>query len=275
METLQTKKNTLERLLAGKINLIAFSGGVDSTVIVAISAQVAKHTIAITCDSPTVPPGEIEEAKKLAVTLGVEHVVIAVNELDDPDFARNPIDRCYFCKRGIKKAIQLYKEKWLKKHQEFQPEDVLILEGTNSSDLGGHRPGYKVIKEGGIRAPLVETGFTKAELRELARNIELPNADKPSLACLSSRIQHGNPITAEKLYRVGQAEKFIKEKFGILVVRVRDHNGLARIEVGQEEIDKLLNVVKLKQVHEELKRLGFKYITLDAIGYRTGSMSSI
>ncbi|MFW9995493.1 MAG: ATP-dependent sacrificial sulfur transferase LarE [Candidatus Odinarchaeota archaeon] len=274
MSELQEKIAELESFLAGKINLVAFSGGVDSTVIVAVSAKVAKHTIAITCDSPTVPPGEVDEAKDLAASLGVEHVIVKVDELQDPDFKRNPLDRCYFCKRGLTKAIVEFKENWLKKHPQIRPEDVTILEGTNFTELGGHRPGFKAVKEGGAIAPLVVTGFTKKDIRDLARELRLPNADKPSLACLSSRIQHGTPITAEKLVRIGQAEKFIKREFGILIARVRDHDGLARIEIGKDEIGKLLDKDILKTIHDELKRLGFKYVTVDALGYRTGSMSA-
>jgi len=275
-QPLQDKITELKSQLAGKTNLIAFSGGIDSSVLVAVSSKVADHTVAITFDSLTLPSGEIEEAEEIAKNLGVEHRVLPVNELDNPSFTKNPLDRCYFCKKGIINELKMFRKEWLSNHPDTPPEKLLIIEGTNASDLapGKHRPGYRALQEEGITVPLVKANLTKNELREYARQIGLSNADKPSLACLSSRIQHGNDITAEKLVRVGQAEKFIKEEFGIRVLRVRDHDGLARIEIGKNEMDTLLHEEKMELIHDKLKQLGFKYVTLDAIGYRTGSMSS-
>lgn len=245
--------------------IVALSGGVDSSL-VAAAAKVAlgDRALAVTADSPTLPPGELDEAEKVADAIGITHEVIRINELGDPDFARNPTNRCYYCKKGLSAHLKaLAAERGVR----------AIVDGTNADDLKGHRPGAAALAEADVHSPLARLGFTKGEVRQLARWLGLPTHDKPATACLSSRIAYGQEITLERLSRVGEAEAFIKSLTGARQVRVRDHGEIARIEVAPEERKCFFDEGTMEKVAEKLKSLGFTYVALDLVGYRTGSMN--
>lgn len=248
--------------------VIAFSGGVDSSTLAAISHEVlAERAVAVTARSPTYTTEEVEEAKRIAEEIGIRHYVIETNELSNEDFVQNPEDRCYYCKRELLNSLQDFAKKLRFK---------AIFEGTNFSDLSGHRPGFKAIREReNVFSPWAETGFTKEEIRELAKKLGLSVHDKPALACLASRIPFGERITEERLSRVGRAEQIIKKISGVRQLRVRDHSGLARIEVDKGERSLLFDVETMDKINMELKLLGFKFVTMDLEGYRTGSMLEI
>jgi len=245
--------------------IIALSGGVDSSTLAAICHDVLKErAVAVTAKSPTYPSEEMNEAKRIAKEIGIKHYIVETDELSNEEFIRNPENRCYYCKKELLDCLQD-----LAQRLRFKA----IFEGTNFSDLSGHRPGFQAIKEReNVFSPWAENEFTKEEIRTLAQKLEISVHDKPSLACLASRIPFGEWVTAERLNRVGRAEQLIKKISGVRQLRVRDHNGLARIEVGRDERNLLFNVGIMDKVADELKQLGFKFVTLDLEGYRTGSM---
>ena len=268
MKTLDAKYEALKRFIEEKGKdgvVIAFSGGVDSTTLAAVSHSVLRdRAVAVTAQSPTYTPEELEEAKKAAKEIGIRLIVVETDELSDENFSRNPENRCYYCKKALLMRLR-------------QVADELgvkaVFEGTNFSDLTDHRPGFKAVKETeNVYSPWVEAEFTKEEIRVVAKKLGLSVQNKPPLACLASRIPYYERITAEKLNRIGKAEQIIRKIAGAKQLRVRDHNGLARIEVGRNERSILCNVEVLDKIASALKRLGFKYVTIDVEGYRTGSM---
>ncbi|MHA2366327.1 MAG: ATP-dependent sacrificial sulfur transferase LarE [Candidatus Hodarchaeales archaeon] len=264
--SLQQKIEELEIFFRNKIIVVAFSGGVDSTVVAELSHRFALRSVAVTADSPTMLPGEVNETIQIAKDRGWEHRVISINELDQENFRANPINRCYYCKTGL--SAELHKIA-----KEINAD--LIVEGTNVSEASEHRPGLQALKENEIKSPLLLHQIAKSEIRDLARFLGLPNADKPSLACLSSRFPYGTRITPEKLQRVGLAERYILDTYEIKTLRVRDHDGLARIEVAPDERAKLLSIEILDDLHKKLKDLGFSYVTIDCVGYRTGALNEV
>jgi uncharacterized protein len=241
--------------------VIAFSGGVDSSTLAAICHEIlGGKAVAVTAVSPVYPQEEVEEAKKIAKEIGIKHILLETNE----DFVRNPENRCYYCKRELLESL-----KSLAENLGFKA----VFEGTNYSDLNGHRPGFKAVKEmENVYSPWAENGFTKEEIRTIARRIGLSVSDKPPLACLASRIPFGEKITLEKLNRIGKAENIIRKITRARQLRVRDHNGLARIEVGRDERQIFFNTKIMDIIAKQLTELGFKYVTLDLEGYRSGSM---
>ncbi|MDP3103489.1 MAG: ATP-dependent sacrificial sulfur transferase LarE [Candidatus Methanoperedens sp.] len=244
--------------------LIAFSGGVDSSVLAALAYRaLGDKALAVTADAPTLAPGELEGAKRVAKEIGIRHMVIFYDELEEPEFAKNPVDRCYYCKKGLIRELKKIAQ---------QGGINTIIEGTNFSDLKLHRPGHRAVTEEDIYNPYIEFGVTKEEIREMARKLNLSVADKPSMACLSSRFPYGQAITREALKRVGEAEAYLR-KMGFEVVRVRDHGGIARIEIMPDEMQKLLEM--RDAVDSKLKELGFAYVTLDIMGFRSGSMDEV
>lgn len=268
MKSLSEKYEELKRYIEEKGKggvVIAFSGGVDSSTLAAVSHSVlGEKVVAVTAESPTYTPEELDEAKNVAKEIGIKLYVVETDELSNEDFSKNPENRCYYCKKELLKRL-----KKVANDLGFKA----VFEGTNFSDLTGHRPGFKVVKEmENVYSPWVDTRFTKEEIRAIARKIGLSVQNKPPLACLASRIPYNERITAEKLERIGKAEQIVKKITGVKQLRVRDHNGLARIEVGRDERKLFCNVEILDRILADLKRIGFKYVTLDLEGYRTGSM---
>ena len=245
--------------------VIAFSGGVDSSTLAAVSHRVlGEKAVAVTAESPTYTKEELAQAKSVAKEIGIKLYIVHTDELSNENFNRNPENRCYYCKKALLKCIR---------DVAGELEFGEVFEGTNFSDLAGHRPGFKAVQEmGNVHSPWVDTEFTKEEIRALAGKIGLSVWDKPPLACLASRIPYNERITVEKLDRIAKAEQTIRKLTGAKQLRVRDHNGLARIEVGKDERSLILSVEMMNRIAADLKELGFKYVTIDLEGYRTGSL---
>lgn len=263
--SLDEKKQSIQAALAERGSvLVAFSGGVDSSVLAALAFRaLGEKSIAVTADSHTLAPGELDCAKAVAKEIGILHKIISYDELAEPGFSKNPVDRCYHCKKGLIREL---------KKIAAEHDIKTIIEGTNISDLKMHRPGHRAVIEEGIYNPFVEFQVTKEEIREMAQMLGLSVANKPSMACLSSRFPYGQTITVDGLRRVGAAENFLHDR-GFKIVRVRDHAGIARIEITPGEMDRLLEM--REAVSAEFKRLGFSYVTLDLIGFRSGSMDEV
>jgi uncharacterized protein len=242
--------------------IVALSGGVDSAV-VAMAAKKAldKNAIAVTADYNTLSSEELTSAKRVAKEIEIEHRIIKYNELDNIEFVKNDQLRCYHCRTELAAYLS----------NEARRMDVgLIVDGTNTDDLIDFRPGIKALRENGIKSPLVELGINKQDVRNIAKSNNLSIYDKASNSCLASRIPHGMPVTLEKLKRIETAESLIKSIFKVKQVRVRDHQDIARIEVGKEEIKELFDMEKISEVDSKLKELGFKHIALDLSGYKNG-----
>jgi pyridinium-3,5-biscarboxylic acid mononucleotide sulfurtransferase len=247
--------------------LIAFSGGVDSTLVAKVAAiQLGDRALAVTADSPSMPRGELEDARRIASEVGVRHRVVETMELENPEYLANASNRCYFCKDELMEVLaEVQKEEGL----------AVILDGTNADDLEGHRPGFRAMKEHGSRSPLAELKITKMNVRKLAARLGLSVAEKPAMACLSSRIEYGQPITVESLTRVGEAEAYIKSLINVRELRVRVHGSVARIEVGRDERQLFFDEKLMDQIHTKLRELGFAYVALDLQGYRSGSLNFV
>ncbi len=242
--------------------VVAFSGGVDSSVVLAIAKQeLGDRILAVTAHSPVYAQRELAAAQKLAQQLGVAHEIIFTRELDDPRYVNNPPTRCFHCKQELFSKLSK-----LAQTRGF----AVVLDGTNASDMSDFRPGMRALREYNIRSPLLEVGLTKPEVREIARELGLPTAEKPAMACLASRFPYGSAITLEKLRQVERAEEFLFE-LGFSQVRVRHYDELARLEVPGDEMPKLL--AHRDAITTQLKKLGFRYVTLDLAGYRSGSMN--
>jgi uncharacterized protein len=246
---------------------VAFSGGIDSTV-VAQAAQLAlgERAVAVTADSASVPRAEVEEARELARRIGIRHVVVATEEFEDPDYVRNDGSRCYFCKSELYGRIET-----------LLPELAaeVICSGANLDDRGDYRPGLKAAAEHAVRHPLQEAGFTKADVRALARAWGLPTWDKPASPCLSSRLAPGVEVTRERTARIEAAEELL-HRLGLRECRVRLHEGeLARIEVHPDVIARLAEPEVREELVRRLRELGFQFVTLDLQGFRSGSLNAL
>ncbi|WP_160671956.1 ATP-dependent sacrificial sulfur transferase LarE [Clostridium sp. C8-1-8] len=245
---------------------VAFSGGVDSTFLVKVAYEVlGDKVIAVTATSSTYPERELKEAIKYAKDMGVKHLIISSEELDIEGFASNPKNRCYYCKKELFTKIK-----------EVAKENVVeyVFDGSNLDDNGDYRPGMQAAKELKVISPLKLAGLTKNDIRELSKELGLPTWDKPSFACLSSRFPYGHKITMPKLKMVDQAEQFLLD-MGIRQVRVRHHGEIARIEVSPEERKQFFDIEVMNKIGERFKEIGFTYVTLDMLGYRTGSMNEV
>lgn len=246
---------------------IGYSGGVDSTLLLKVAVDIlGKNAIAMIGRSETYPTREFEEAVRLADHIGARYVVVRTEETDVVKFKENPPDRCYFCKTEL-----------FGKLQEIAAREGIawIADGSITDDANDFRPGLRAKSEKNVRSPLAEAGFSKGDVRELSRHLDLPTWDKPSFACLSSRFPYGFGITRDNLTRVDQAEAYLHDE-GFRYLRVRFHDEkTARIEVGPEEISRLLDHELRDRIVSRLKEIGFTYVTLDLQGYRTGSMNEV
>jgi uncharacterized protein len=245
--------------------LVAFSGGVDSSLALAIAARALpkEKVLAVTSNNETYLPSELDLACEFAASLGVEHLLVNTRELDNRDYASNPANRCYFCKSTLYSDLRGIAE---------ERGYGCVVDGANADDEGDYRPGRKAAKELQVVSPLSKAGVGKAEVRELAKHLELPTWDKPALACLSSRFPYGHEITAEKLAQVARAEEYVRSR-GFRQVRVRHHEELARLEVGPEEMERAFAL--REEISAELKKAGFLYVTLDLSGYESGSLNAM
>lgn len=245
---------------------VAFSGGVDSTFLVRVAHEIlGDKLVAVTATSSTYPERELKEAIQYAKDMGVKHIIISSEELDIEGFASNPKNRCYYCK----------KELFTKINEVAKQNSVqYVFDGSNVDDNGDYRPGMQAARELEVISPLKEANLTKADIRELSKELGLPTWDKPSFACLSSRFPYGNKITLQKLKMVDEAEQYLLD-LGIRQVRVRHHGEIARIEVSPEERVQFFDVEVMDKIGEKFKKIGFTYVTLDMLGYRTGSMNEV
>ena len=242
--------------------VVAFSGGVDSTFLArAARDAVGERATLVTADSETYPARELAEARGLAGLLGMRHVVVKTRELDNPDYAKNPADRCFFCKEELFARLAPVADA-------AQAEAGVY--GAVMDDLGDHRPGMRAARARGVRAPLIDAELWKAEIRELSRDLGLPTWDKPSFACLSSRFQYGDRITAEKLRQVDAAEEIVRA-LGFRQFRVRHHDRLARLEIAAEEMPRLFQDDRHQTLVRKLRDLGYLYVTVDLAGFQSGS----
>lgn len=244
--------------------LVAFSGGVDSTLLLKLAREsLGDKVLAVTADSATYPKSELKAAKKLAENLKVRHLIIRTRELSNPRFVRNPANRCYFCKQELFRRLKAI----ARRHKLYS-----VCDGSNCDDLKDYRPGSLAKQELKIRSPLQEAGLTKKDIRYISRKLGLKTWDKPALACLASRLPYGDKITRDKLRRIAKGEDILRQA-GFRQVRLRSHDGIARIEVLKKDIPRLMRCHL--QISRKIKKLGYNYVTLDLLGYRTGSMNEL
>lgn len=265
MRTLEQKFETLQENIKGLGSLaVAFSGGVDSTLLLKVAHDLlSDRAIALTAALRSVPEFELQEARAFCEAEGIRHILQDINELEVPEFSENGPERCYYCKVNVLECLGA-----AAKEAGF----LNVAEGSNTDDLGDYRPGRRAVLEFGVKSPLLEAGLSKAEVRELSARLGLKTWDKPAYACLASRVPSGEPITEDKLRRVEEAEAFLMAK-GFRQLRVRVHGDLARIELPPEQIAHLAAPPLREELTAYFKSLGFRYVSLDLAGYKTGNMN--
>jgi uncharacterized protein len=261
------KLERLRDLLRGMGSvLVCYSGGIDSAFVLAVAHQeLGERAVGMTAVSPSLPEAEREDAVRIAQKLGVEHRLVESNEIEDPDYVKNAPDRCFHCKSELYTLSEKKRGEW---------QLGFVANGTNLDDLGDYRPGLQAAEQKGVRSPLVEARFNKSDVRAAARLIGMDVWDKPAAACLSSRIPYGTSVTRERLAQIGAFEADLKG-LGFRQVRVRWHDEIARIEVALDELERALDEALRERMVEAGKRHGFRYVTLDLGGYRTGSLNEV
>jgi uncharacterized protein len=244
--------------------VVALSGGTDSSLVAAVAARtLGDRALAVTAVSPSLPPGEADAARRVAAEIGILHRLVRTREIEDPRYLANGLDRCYRCKTELYDRLRSVAD---------DAGDATVLSGANADDLLDFRPGLRAAAEHGVRHPLVEAGMGKAEVRAAARTLGLSTWDKPASACLSSRIAFGERITVEELSKVGRAERLLHE-LGFSSCRARVHGDLVRIEVDAVDVPRLAETQVRERVVRGLKDLGYRFVTLDLEGFRSGSMN--
>ena len=265
MNAIQQKLERLHAFFAPLESvMVAFSGGVDSTFVLKVAHQsIGDRVLALTTTSPTMPDDDHQSAVEMARLIGARHLVIESNELEVPGYAQNPINRCYLCKHNLFTVCEA---------KAGELGIATIVDGLNLDDLTDYRPGVQAAGEKRVRHPLVEAELTKAEIRELSRSLGLPTWDRPASPCLSSRFPYGTEITPDGLLKVGEGEKVL-HALGFKVARVRYHADVARIEVEPGQVARLLSPDLRETIDRELKRIGFRFVTVDLKGFRSGSLN--
>lgn len=265
--TLKEKLNLLQSLFRDMEKaLIAYSGGIDSTLVAKVAYDVLRdRALAVTAISPSLLPEDLEDARVQASEIGINHEVVETNEMGNPNYTSNPVNRCYFCKSEL--------------HDTLKPLAILrgypyVIDGVNADDLKDYRPGIQAAKERGARSPLAEVGITKLEVRQLAKELALPWWDKPAQPCLSSRFPYGEEITIQKLQRVGRAERYLRQ-LGLKTLRVRSEGDTAKIELPPEEIKEFVLSTDLSILVSAFQEFGFIYVTLDLEGFRSGKLNQV
>ncbi|MBD3559072.1 ATP-dependent sacrificial sulfur transferase LarE, partial [Planktothrix sp. FACHB-1355] len=243
-----------------------YSGGIDSTLVAKVAYDIlGDRALAVTAESPSLLPEDLEDAKVQAAEIGIPHQVVQTHEIENPNYASNPVNRCYFCKSEL--------------HDTLKPLALslgypYVVDGVNADDLKDYRPGIQAAKERGARSPLAEVGITKAEVREISKHLGLPWWDKPAQPCLSSRFPYGEEITVAKLQRVGRSELYLR-KLGWRNLRVRSEGDTARIELPPEQIKEFVLTTELPALVSAFQSFGFVYVTLDLEGYRSGKLNQV
>lgn len=246
--------------------LIAYSGGIDSTLVAKVASDVlGDRALAVTAVSPSLLPEDLESARIQAADIGIQHEQVETHEMANPNYTSNPVNRCYFCKSELHDTL-----KPLARQRGYP----YVVDGVNADDLQDYRPGIQAAKERGARSPLAEVGITKAEVRQIAQELGLPWWDKPAQPCLSSRFPYGEEITVAKLQRVGRSERYLRQ-LGLKNLRVRSSGDTARIELPAEEIKQFVLTTDLSQLVSALQEFGFIYVTLDLEGYRSGKLNQV
>jgi TIGR00268 family protein len=246
--------------------LIAYSGGIDSTLVAKIAYNVlGDQALAVTAVSPSLLPEDLEDARIQAAEIGIQHQEIQTQEMANPNYTSNPVNRCYFCKSELHDSLKPLAQNW---------GYLYIVDGVNADDLRDYRPGIQAAKERGVRSPLAELGVSKTQVREIAKYLGLKAWDKPAQPCLSSRFPYTEEITIAKLQRVGRAEVYLR-KLGWKNLRVRSEGDTARIELSPEEIKDFVLITELPKLVQAFQELGFIYVTLDLEGYRSGKLNQV